>query len=534
MYIRLRQNPSGTKTVYLVDSYRAPGKKHATYKAVRCFGSSADEEQLRLWVAEAEKLKDQLVSQKISSSKFIKVEQPKDITSAEVDDIGVSYVYNNLFDKYFSGIRLKSNSKKTFSDLVTMRLVEPVSKLKTAAISSSYGIDGLSVNKIYKLMDELDDKKIELIKKQVFKNTKKLLGGSNQIKVMFYDLTTIYFEANSQTELKEFGYSKDGKSQHVQISLAMIVTDCGLPISYEIFKGNTFEGNTLIPTLIKLREQYKISNVTIVADSAMLSAANIKSLKENNFKYIIAARIRNLKEYITKEIISKDGYNLLSSNNEDSFSYKEIDYGNETLIACYSDKRRRKDEYERQKIIARINEHIKKSPKSNLAKPLIRSYVDIIGKEGEVAINKDKLEESKQLDGYFGYISNCKLTPLEIIGQYRGLWQVEQTFRITKNNLKIRPVFHFVDRRIKAHFAICFMALSMARVAEYKLKKAGINLPLEQLHTMLNKIKQIKLTVGDNQCNILTNLPENASQVFTALDINLPSLYSVVNKLTIA
>ena len=120
-----------------------------------------------------------------------------------------------------------------------MRIVRPVSKLKTANIASSFGIEELSSNKIYKLMDVLDDKKIELIKKQVFKNTKELLGPSNQLRVLFYDLTTIYFETNSQTDLKEFGFSKDGKSQHVQISLAMIVTDRGLPIGYEIFKGNS-------------------------------------------------------------------------------------------------------------------------------------------------------------------------------------------------------------------------------------------------------------------------------------------------------
>ena len=407
-----------------------------------------------------------------------------------------------------------------------MRIVRPVSKLKTANIASSFGIEELSSNKIYKLMDVLDDKKIELIKKQVFKNTKELLGPSNQLRVLFYDLTTIYFETNSQTDLKEFGFSKDGKSQHVQISLAMIVTDMGLPIGYEIFKGNSFEGGTLIPTLLKLRQLYKIENVTIVADSAMLSASNIKSLKENNFKYIISARVRNLKKTMAQEMLLNDGYKGLHKNEDDNFCYKEMEFGDETLVACYSDKRRRKDEYERQKSIERIEKYIGKNPKAKLAGPLKKSYVDIIG-SGKIAINQAKFEASKRLDGYFGYITNSNLSAEEIINQYRGLWQIEQTFRITKHNLRIRPVYHFVDRRIKSHFAICYLAVALLRIAEYKLKTAGIDLPIEQLHMMLNEIKQVKLTVGNNECEILSNLPENAGSIFAALKVNLPKAYSV-------
>ncbi len=146
----------------------------------------------------------------------------------------------------------------------------------------------------------LDDLKIEAIKKHVLKNTQTLIGC--KIQVMFYDLTTIYFEANSASDIKECGFSKDGKSQHVQISLVLIVTEYGMPIGYEIFKGNTFEGSTMIPTLNKLKQQYKVEDVTVIADSAMLSEANIKALIAHRFKFIVSAKIRNMKASITQEI----------------------------------------------------------------------------------------------------------------------------------------------------------------------------------------------------------------------------------------
>ena len=538
MYVRIRQNPSGTKTIYLIDSVRIKGKKHSYAKMVKCFGSSDNLAQLEQWIDEAKRLKKQLESQNISVSKLTQMRAQDVLSSCKVSDIGYSHFYRSMYARVFGRLKLPGVNDSTLAALVSMRITQPVSKLRTVKTSEYCGIEELSINKIYKLMDALDDKNIAEIKKAVFNNTKSLLSRGEGLRVLFYDLTTIYFEANKASELKELGFSKDGKSQHVQISLAIIVSNHGLPIGYELFKGNSFEGHTLIPTLNKLRKDYKIDDVTIVADSAMLSDANITALENNGFKYIVAARVRNMDKATTKAMLEKDGYVAVGSTNDD-LRYKVIkpinrkkkqeleQISNKRLICCYSEERRRKDEYDRKKALNRIEKALGKSIKSQLKGALQKPYVTTDTAD-TISINDDKLEAAKKMEVYFGYITNADLSATDIMQQYRGLWQVEQTFRITKHNLKIRPVYHYVDRRIKAHFAICYLSLALLRTTELSLRQAKQYLPIEALHDLLGQIRQVILTIGNSQCKILSDLPDKASDIFAALNIALPKTYSVM------
>jgi transposase len=523
MYIRLRKNKSGTTTVYLIDSVRVEGKKHSYGKVVKCFGSNAEQSIIDKWIQEAEALKLQLSSKKISSRSFTTIKQDIDINSCKVEELGIRYLYSNIYNNIFSKLELKGINREMLEDLVIMRLAMPVSKLKTANISSSFGIEDMTINKIYKLMDKMGNTQIEAIKRHVLKNTQSMLGES--IKVMFYDLTTVYFEANSQTDLKEFGFSKDGKSQHVQISLALIVTEHGMPMGYEIFKGNTFEGATLIPTLDKLKNKYGISDVTIVADSAMLSDKNIQALIDHKYKFIVSAKIRNMSKARTSEALNSDKYKELNS-----LRYKSINLDKDKRLLCiFSEERKRKDEYDRSKALEKLRKLEGKSSKSGLKGSLKKAYIKV-NNDSVIELDEKKIEESKKLDGYFGFISNTDLDAESIITQYRGLWQVEQSFRITKHNLKIRPVYHYVDRRIKAHFAICYLSLALLRALEYKLKQVNQYIPIEELHTYLGQIKEVKLTVNDQESTITTDIPDEIRKIFVALNISLPKRYCIKSR----
>jgi transposase len=523
MYIRLRKNKTGTTTVYLLESIRPEGKVHSTSKVIKCFGSSSDSRLIDQWKKDALSLKLSFGEQKISSRDFLKIQKSEDIKTCKVKELGVKFLYQNIFDNAFGKMKIKSVDMQLLSDLVIMRIAQPVSKLRTSNLSSNYDIENMTPNKIYKLMDNLDDDAIESIKKHVWTNSKKLLG-TDAIKIMFYDLTTIYFEATSRSELKEFGYSKDGKSQHVQISLALIVSQSGMPIGYEIFKGNSFEGATLIPTLNKLKAQYKIEDVTVVADSAMLSEANIKALIEHEFKFIVSARVKNMSAKLANQMIAEDDY-IISG---DDLKYKTIKLKDRDIVFCRSENRQRKDEYDRQKSLDKILKMVGKPVKSGLRGVLKKTFVKINKQESVLEIDEAKLEEHKRFDGYFGFISNTNLEASEIINQYRGLWQVEQSFRITKHNLKIRPVYHYVDRRIKAHFALCYLTLAVIRTLEYKLKLLNLYVPIEQLNTMLEQMKKISMTTGGQKCEILTDIPKELKFIFYGLNISLPKKYKVI------
>lgn len=514
MYVRTRENQSGSTSVFVVASKRLKDKKHPRAIVVKSFGSSKDQEQIKLLLAQADKF---VAEEKYSA--FLRINDDNDIESSKTKVIGFKQVYGKIFERYFSDMKLGGIDSQLLEELVLMRIAQPVSKLKTTEIANDFDFTELTINKIYKFMDSLDTTVIEKIKNYVFLNSKKLLGDRS-INILFYDLTTIYFENNTDSDLKKFGFSKDGKSQHVQISMALIVTDFGLPVGYDIFPGNIYEGKTLLPALLKLRKEHQINNVTIIADGGMMSKDNLAKLAEHKFKYIVAARMKSLKSALKKQIITKEDYIDL---NED-IVYKAIKLDGISLVACHSKKRAKKDCYERQLMLQKLEKFIGKSVKDKLQGALKKSYVKL-SNESKIMIDEKKLAKASELDGYFGFYTNTNIAPKDVVTQYRNLWQVEQTFRITKHNLAIRPVYHYKDRRIEAHFAICFLALALLRTVEHLLQRSNQHISCEQLHQLLKKIRVTQIISKKQRFNILSDMPPEMIDVYRILQISQPRVF---------
>ena len=400
--------------------------------------------------------------------------------------IGFSDVYGKFFDKIFSKLNLKPHELKKLHDLIVVRIASPASKRKTAMISRDYGID-CNVDSIYKLMDQLTEETITQAKKIIYNHSTSLLSAQKEtVDVMFYDLTTVYFETNSQDTLRDFGFSKDGKCQHVQIMLAVIVTKHGLPIDYEEFPGNCYEGHTLIPVIEKIKTRYNIDQAVLVADAALMNKINLSVLTEKKINYVIAARVKNAKKNIKENILDQTTYKTISSTKEDAISSKAIKLPDgDTLIAYHSSKRARKDAYEREKAIDKIEKYLNSTAKSQLTSRLKKPYIKI-SRKAKLEIDLDKLNHEKQFDGFFGIQTNLeKINAKEILNTYRGLWQVEQTFRIAKSNLEIRPVFHYSVDRIRAHFLICYISLAIIRYVEFELLKNNLHYSIDELHLLI-------------------------------------------------
>lgn len=518
MYVRLRKNASGSTSVFIVDSRRLEGGTHSKSIMVKSFGSSFDKEKIELLKKEAEEYKEMLVKLGIDNTKTLTIASSLDVSSCKVEASGIRELYGSIFNRFFCSLHLKKVNLPMLADIALMRIAKPMSKLRTANEASNFGIDDLTPNKIYKFMDSLNDQNIDKLKKAIYKNTKQILGEKEEVDLLFYDLTTIAFETNAQDDLRDFGFSKDGKSQHVQITLVLIVTRHGAPIGYEIFPGNVYEGHTLIPVMQKLKKDYKIDKICIVADSALMNKVNLSDLEANGFYYIIAARVRNLEAKVTKEMLSAISY--IHKENSD-LKYKVIEQNNgQNLITVFSGTRAKKDAYERAKIIAKADKHLGKSANGRLKSPLKKAYFTL-SESSNIILDEKKLEQDKSFDGYFGFYTNLTTAhPEEIIAQYKGLWQVEQSFRITKHNLKIRPVYHWHERRIKAHFAICFLALSLVRYTEILLKKANQHIPIEQLHASLEKVQRVYITSSKGEIfKLRTDIPKELLPVYHALSI---------------
>lgn len=525
MYIRKKKNNSGSYSVILCVGERIPGKKHPTTKVLKSFGSSIDDAEISKLLLEAEEYKQKLLS--ISPKpKTLKINGDADISSCFSYNVGYSDVYSNAFNSIFTSLNLKEEVVSKLKDLIIMRIANPCSKRKTSFIAPEYGFE-FNVNNIYKLMDKLNNSVITDIKKMIYKHTAKLLEqNKQQVDILFYDLTTIHFETNTQDELRDFGFSKDGKHQHVQIMLSAIVTKEGLPIDYEEFVGCTYEGHTLIPVINKLKQNYHINKVVIVADAALMNKINLAELNNLGINYIISARIKNSSEDLRNKILNSDGYNTINEicdNNTgeiDLIKSKIIDCAEDQLIAFYSSNRARKDYYDRTSNLEKINKHLASSAKSKLTTRLRKTYVTLTN-DCKLEIDYKKLEQETLYDGYFAFKTNISNpNPKEILASYRGLWQIEQTFRIAKSNLGIRPVFHYNPRRIKAHFAICYAALALIRHVEYRLKINQVSITLEQMHLMLDKMRKVKIQDSNKHIfELLENPPLELIPIYQTLNI---------------
>jgi transposase len=533
MFIRKKLNKGGSYSILLIKGIRKIGKKHSTPIIIKNFGSAKNKEEIELLVKEAGKYKSNLEA-KYPKAKTLKITSDMDVKSCRSFNVGFSDVYGDAFDKIFSKLELKLNAINKLRNLVMMRIAAPASKLRTTQIGAEYGVE-FKVDSIYKMMDQITKPCIDKIKKTVYDHTKQLLTEQKKtIDVLFYDLTTVYFETSTQDEIRDFGFSKDGKHQHVQIMLAAIVTTDGLPIDYQEFPGNFYEGHTLIPALNEIKKIYDIGKVILVADAALMNKVNLKELDERGIKYIIAARIKNMSKNIKENIFDATDYKSISktTENDDGSTIDEIrtktieSEDKDWLIVYHSSKRARKDEHDRDKNLEKIKKHLNSSAKNKLTSSLKKPYIKIT-KGCKIEIDQEKLTLEKQYDGYFGLRTNIEnANPIEFLSSYRGLWQIEQTFRISKSNLEIRPVFHYSPSRIRAHFAICYMALALVRYVEFALKACEHHIPYEQLHIMLDKMRKVQIIDSKNDVfEFFENPPAELISVYRMLKIKWPKKF---------
>lgn len=500
----------------MVASERVFGKRHPQPKVIKSFGTAvAPQDIQKLQQAAQAYLHNLFTGQTLR----LLINSEQDIASCHCEVSGFKDIYGKLFDHVFNDLSLSQATLRMLSDLVIMRIVEPVSKRRTSHICLDYGIH-LGVDTIYKLMDKLNS---EQIKKLVFNHTQQLLRNDHQkLDVLFYDLTTIAFETNSQDNYREFGFSKDGKHQHVQMTLAIIATQEGLPISYELFKGNTYEGHTLIPTLHKLRTVYDIARVVVVADSGLMSRDNIAAIKAAGLEYVMGARVKNLTQPMLRQVFEAKDYQPLNEDIKAKFIAMP---GNDNLLVCHSVKRAKKEAYDRKEAIEKIQKHLGSSPKGKLTGVLRKSYVKL-SRNSVIEIDADKIADCAKFDGYFALQTNIAHQDKQaILQQYKSLWQIEQTFRIAKHNLRIRPVFHYTPKRIQAHFTICYMALALVRFVEHIMHRSNCYIPLEQLHILLRQVKTVFLTCKSETFCLTTNWPRELIPLYHSLDLPPPQRF---------
>jgi transposase len=349
---------------------------------------------------------------------------------------------------------------------VVARLVYPTSKLKTVDYLYRYRGKTVSVQSIYRFLDRLNERYSRQAQEVAYRHSRKIL---RRIQVVFYDMTSLYFEAEDEDDLRKIGFSKDGKFQNPQIMLGLLVGENGYPIGYDIFEGNTFEGRTLLPVLKGIQERYGLGKPVVVADAAMLCKKNLDALEGEQYPFIVAARIRNESQAMQEEILRR------CTGLRDGECVEIPHEKGRRLIVAYSDKRARKDARNRQRGLAKLRKLV---GSGRLSKECLnnRGYNKFLKLTGEVLVEIDesKVEHAARWDGLKGYLTNTNLPPKGIIENYGQLWQVEKAFRISKTDLRIRPMYHRRRRRIEAHVLVAFTAYTIYKELERRLYEAKL------------------------------------------------------------
>lgn len=446
MFIKKKKNRSGTTSIVVAEKIKGVCKELIT------IGVSRDLSVIEKLIMEAKAWIDIEQGRRYPRLDLFGEERKScDEEILEVERIlsNVSNILINgtdlILDRVFDRVGFNIIKDDIFRKLVKARLSYPASKSATIEYLKNHFDDDIDLSKIYRYLDKLNDKQHDIVQEISVKHTIELFGG--HIGVLFYDVTTLYFESDYEDDLRKTGFSKEGRHHNPQIILGLLVTLGGYPLAYCIHEGNKYEGHTMLPTIDEFVKKYNLKDFVIVADSGLMNNSNIEKLEQLGYKYIIGAKIKNESSQVKKWILEQPKVDC---------KMVELNKGNgRRLLVGYTEDRERKDYHNRNKGIKRLEKAYRTGSltKSNINKRGYNKFLTIHG-DVKVEIDYTKLQEDAAWDGLKGYLTNTTIPTEQVYEAYHNLWNVERSFRIAKSKIEIRPMFHFTKKRIEAHICI--------------------------------------------------------------------------------
>ena len=506
----------GNKYVRVVHSYRDPETNKPKMKVIKNYGNL--EKLLKQDKNFLEKLEKE-IKEKNERLKESTIDKIKKIETNNFEKEGLvrkNYgylVYEKIWQelgisRWIKDIKTRSKIEieEILKQLVFQRLLTPSSKKSAYDHRENY-VDfrnDLILEDYYRVLDIIYDEK-EKLEKHLNSTLKKKFN--RELNVVLYDVTTYYFESVKKDEIKGFGFSKDNKVNQVQVVMGLLIDNNGIPVGYELYPGNTSEFSTLYPVIKDLKEKYKLKKVIVAADRGLNSGKNLLLLKELGLDYVMAYKLKGAKKEI-KEKLFEDGYTI-----EKEFKYKLIEHVKEirvdgkvekiqdNLLLGYSEKRDKKDKADRQRLLDKADKLLNNpSMMKQELKKGGKKFIKVTKGNLDIELDVKQIEEAEKMDGFFAIeYSQKELTGREVREIYGSLWKIEDSFRVLKTNLEARPIFVWSEKRIRAHFLICYLALVIERYLEKLLKDNNVNLSTAKIQEAIRNttLGSVETLMGD-------------------------------------
>lgn len=538
MFIKTTRNSKGVNYYHLVESFRQEGK--VKHRVLMPLGRVDDGKVEQLARVLNKHLNNGLA---LDLAKDIDVKDafilgPLLILDRMIQQLGLDQIWASIERKHKKlGFDL---SKVLFTQLCS-RFIRPVSKLALYDqwMERMYPVlvdQHIKLHQIYRSLDILAVHK-EQIEIRLFHRDKDLFSPLTD--VVLYDLTTLRFESTVQVpgKLRQFGFSKEMRTDCTQIVLGLITDTDGIPLCFEVHPGNTFEGKTLSGIVDKMRTRFSIRRFIFIADRGLFSSANLEHIRSSRGEFIVGMKMGSLPDATQKQLYDIKRFTWIN----EELAVRETTHGQDRLIITWSRSRAERDRRTRDDIVEKINQKLagssSKGSRTFVTNANYRKYLNLPG-DGPCAINHQAIADQQARDGFFAIITNVtSLTAAQLVTHYKQLWKIEDAFGEIKGSLKTRPLFHWTDHRIIGHLVLCFLAYYMEAHLTRILRKSEVQLssksmknktikprPLTMAQVLgeLNQVMAIPVTLKNKTCWVRTDIPPNALQLFKALGMPVP------------
>lgn len=484
------------------------------------------------------------------ATKQMWIDLSKDVSIEQVHHLGAAHVVSRMMERLglkamFERLTAKHPRMKLpwttiITGMIVSRFIRPCSKRRLNMEQWGRIYPGIlemeapPLKGFYRAMDVLW-KHREDVEATLFDRGGQRDLFNQELDVVFFDLTTLYFESvdTAEGELRRFGYSKEHRNDCTQVMLGLLVDREGVPVGYHLFPGNTYEPHSLPTILEKLRTKYHIQRVIVVADRGLIMEKNVEELRKAEMDFILGMKLWTMPEEEQGLVLNKRRYRRLDKNGD--VLIRETTHKGERLVLTWSRTRAERDAALREKVLERLK--VQLTPGATLKRFVThkgyRQYLKGLD-EGTPRLDNQAIDQARRRDGFFGVLTSLsakKMSGADIFERYHDLWHVEDAFGEIKGPLETRPMFHWVDPRIQAHVLLCLLAYYVEAVMVREFRKTETDLTVGRWFRALNEVYAVPVDVRGTRAWVRNEIRGDAAEGYEIMRLRPPDRVLKIEKI---